>query len=547
MRVLLLDTVVEDNHTSEEALTSDILVIGSGIAGLFFCIKASDLGSINLVTKRRLTDSATAWAQGGVAAVMSSEDSIKSHVEDTLRAGAGLCHPDVVNAVVMSGPDRVRELIELGVRFTYDPENHNYELGLEGGHSSRRVLHVQDRTGQEIEEVLAAQVRRISSVQIFEDHMAINLATHGGVVVGAYVLDVKTGVVKRFAARVVVLATGGAGKVFRYTSNPDHVTGDGIAMAYRAGATVTNLEMIQFHPTILYHPKIRSFLITEALRGEGAVLLGNKGDRFMPRYHPQAELAPRDIVARAIDQEMKRTGVDHVWLDISFKDASFLKSRFPQVYENCLKAGIDITREPIPVVPGAHYVCGGVKADIYGHTDVQGLFAIGEVAGTGLHGANRLASNSLLEGLVMAHNASFAVREYLDLPIRLDVIKPWDPGLATDPDELVVISHMWDEIRSIMANYVGIVRSNKRLIRARNRLGFIAKEIEQFYWDFKITPDLIELRNIATVAELIVKMARMRRESRGAHFNIDYPYQRDETVDTVIKKGYVCCCPVGLN
>ncbi len=536
--------MTEANHTSADSFTSDFLVIGSGIAGLFFCIKAASLGSINLVTKRTLTDSATAWAQGGVAAVISSEDSMQLHIEDTLRAGAGLCHPDVVEAVVRSAPDRIRDLVELGVNFTRSPESNEYELGLEGGHSRRRVLHVHDYTGREIEEVLAARVRDISSVQVFENHMAISLVTHNGVVVGAYVLDVKNGTIKRFAARATILATGGAGKVFKYTSNPDCTTGDGIAMAYRAGATVTNLEMIQFHPTILYHPKIRSFLITEALRGEGAMLLGDKGERFMPRYHPQAELAPRDIVARAIDQEMKRTGADHVWLDISFKDATFLKSRFPQVYTTCLAAGIDITREPIPVVPGAHYVCGGVRADIYGQTDLQGLFAIGEVAGTGLHGANRLASNSLLEGLVMAHNASLAVREYLARPIQMDVIRPWDIGEATDPDELVVISHMWDEIRSIMANYVGIVRSNKRLIRARNRIGFIAKEIEQFYWDFKITSDLIELRNIATVAELIVKMARMRRESRGAHFNIDYPYQRNETVDTVIKKGYVQCCPL---
>jgi L-aspartate oxidase len=398
---------------------------------------------------------------------------------------------------------------------------------------------VGDHTGLDVENALAKQVRLEESIRLFENHMAVNLVTCNNSVIGAYVLDANKGEMRRFAAKATILATGGAGKVFRYTSNPDHATGDGIAMAYRAGATITNMEMIQFHPTLLYHPKIRSFLITEALRGEGAVLLGKDGSRFMPRYHPDAELAPRDIVARAIDHELKRTGADHVWLDISFKDAKFIKKRFPQICETCLQAGIEVTKEPIPVVPGAHYLCGGIKADKDGRTDVDGLFAIGESAGTGFHGANRLASNSLLECAVMAHNASGAVKEYLPRTIRTSEIAPWDPGTAADPDELVVISHMWDEIRSLMLNYVGIVRSNKRLIRARNRIGFIAKEIEEFYWNFKITPDLVELRNIATVAELIIKMARMRKESRGAHYNIDYPDKSGQALDTIMKKGYV--------
>jgi len=528
----------EGSHMDNDLQTSDFLVIGSGISGLLFSLKASKRGTVDLVTKRSLTDSATYLAQGGIAAVVSPSDSFERHIEDTIRAGAGICHRDVVEAFVKAGPAKISEIVKLGVQFNRVSETTEYELALEGGHSNRRVLHVKDHTGQDIEVTLAKRVREDSRITIFEQHMAVNLVVSNNRVIGAYVLDVKSGRIRRFAAKATVLATGGAGKVFLYTSNPDTATGDGVAMAYRAGATITNMEFIQFHPTLLYHPRIRSFLISEALRGEGAVLLGLDGKRFMPRYHPDAELAPRDVVARAIDNELKRTGAEYVLLDISFKDAEFIKDRFPAIYETCLKAGIDMTKEPIPVVPAAHYLCGGVRVDMNARSDVEGLFAIGETAGTGFHGANRLASNSLLEGAVLAHNASVAASEFIAKQ-RLDTdIPPWDPGQAADPDELVVITHMWDEVRRVMQNYVGIVRSNKRLTRARNRIEFISKEIEQFYWDFRITPDLIELRNIAAVAELIIRCARMRRESRGAHFNKDYPNQSNEAVDTIIKKGY---------
>ncbi|MFW9808176.1 MAG: L-aspartate oxidase [Candidatus Thorarchaeota archaeon] len=523
---------------SDRVYSSDFLVIGSGLSGQLFSIKVAKHGTVNMVTKGMLTESATFKAQGGIAAVVAPDDSIALHVEDTIRVGAGLCHRDVVESIVKDGPNRINELVELGVDFSGEDSTGEYELGLEGGHSKRRVLHVKDHTGKDIELALTDRLRNEKNINVFENHMAINLYVKNNRVHGAYILDVNTSEVERFAAKTVILATGGSGRVFLYTSNPDVATGDGIAMAYRAGATVMNLEMVQFHPTLLYHHKVRSFLISEALRGEGAHLLGSNGQRFMPTYHKDAELAPRDVVARAIDTELKKTGADHVWLDLSFKESEFVKNRFPQIYETCLTAGIDITKEPIPVVPAAHYMMGGVKTDIYGRTDVEGLFAIGETTCTGFHGANRLASNSLLEAAVLAHNSSLAAVEEISTEIKQVEIPPWDPGEATDPDELVVISHLWEEIRRIMINYVGIARSNKRLIRASNRIAFIDREINQFYWDFKITPDLVELRNIATVAELIIRMARMRKESRGAHFNIDYPEQAEEAVDTIIKKGY---------
>ncbi|MFW9963872.1 MAG: L-aspartate oxidase [Candidatus Sifarchaeia archaeon] len=524
--------------SSEKVYSSDFLVIGSGLSGQLFTLKASKHGTVNIVTKDRLTESATKRAQGGIAAVVSEEDSIEAHVQDTIRVGDGLCHRGVVEQIVRAGPARIQELVDLGVDFCGEESTGEYDLGLEGGHSKRRVLHVKDHTGEDIELALTKQLERQDNISIYENHMAVNLFVRNNRVFGAYILDLNTNEIEQFVAKVVVLATGGAGRVFLYTSNPDIATGDGIAMAFRAGATVMNLEMVQFHPTLLYHHKIRSFLISEALRGEGARLLGPDGNRFMPNYHEDAELAPRDVVARAIDTELKKTGADHVWLDISFKDSEYTKNRFPQIYETCLAAGIDITKSPIPVVPAAHYMMGGVKVDINGRTDVTGLYAIGETACTGFHGANRLASNSLLEASVLAHNASIAASEELKTTIPPMEIPPWDPGEATDPDELVVISHLWEEIRRMMINYVGIARSNKRLIRARNRIEFIQKEINQFYWDFKITPDLVELRNISLVAELIIRMARMRRESRGAHYNIDYPESSSEIVDTIMRKGY---------
>ncbi|MHA1483860.1 MAG: L-aspartate oxidase [Candidatus Thorarchaeota archaeon] len=523
---------------AHEVHTSDYLVIGSGISGLLFSLKAAKTGKVNLITKRALTDSATWRAQGGIAAVVSSKDSFELHIEDTIKAGAGLCHRDIVEKFVRDGPARIKELVEYGVMFCKKDETDEYELHLEGGHSKRRVLHVKDHTGQDIDRALVTHVKKNPNIKIFEDHIAINLHVKSNRALGAYVLDANGCVVKRFTAKSTILATGGAGRVFLYTSNPDVATGDGIAMAYRAGATISNLEFFQWHPTILHHRKIRSFLITEAMRGEGAVLLGPDGKRFMPAYHPDAELAPRDIVARAIDNELKRTGADYVRLDISFKDAEFIKNTFPIIHETCLRAGYDITKEPIPVVPAAHYICGGIRVDAMGRTDVEGLFAIGETAATGFHGANRIASNSLLEGAVLAHNAAEAAHEIVLSTKSVQQMPIWDPGHATDPDEMVVIATLWDEIRRLMTNYVGIVRSSKRLHRARNRLEFLIKEINEAYWDFIITPDLIELRNIAQVAELIVRMARMRKESRGTHYNKDCPEQSDEAVDTILRKGY---------
>ncbi len=527
---------------ANKVFTSDFLVIGSGLSGQLFALKVAEKGTVNLVTKRTLTDSATYRAQGGIAAVVAKDDTFEKHIEDTIRVGAGLCHEDVVREFIRAGPEVISDLEAAGVQCCVDESCGDYDLGLEGGHSARRVLHVKDHTGKDIELALSDQVRQSKNITIYENHSAVNLYVKNNQVEGAYVLDINTGEVERFAAKVTILAAGGAGRVFLYTSNPDVATGDGIAMAYRAGATVMNMEMVQFHPTLLYHPKVRSELISEALRGEGAILLGPDGVRFMDKYHPDAELAPRDVVARAIDHELKRTGADHVWLDISFKDAAFVKDRFPAIYATCMRAGIDMTKEPIPVVPAAHYLMGGVKVDTSGRTDVHGLYAIGETACTGFHGANRMASNSLLEAAVLARKASECAMQEFDVDRVINEIPPWDPGEATDADELVIISATWDEIRRMMAHYVGIVRSQKRLIRALNRIEFLAREINQFYWDFRITADLVELRNIVLVAELIIKMARMRKECRGAHYNIDFPDLWTYPVDTVLKKGYL---PIG--
>ncbi len=510
----------------------DFVVLGSGLAGLTFALKAAEKGRVALVTKRGLTDSSTAWAQGGVACVSSGEDSFDLHIRDTVLCGAGLCHEDVVRAVVTEGPERIRELTELGVHFDereLDGGMKELDLGREGGHSKRRILHSLDLTGREIETTLVGAARSNPYITIFEHHMAVDVITTGKLgyamqdsCVGVYVLNEKTGEVETLRSDITVLATGGCGKVYLYSTNPDIATGDGVAMAWRAGAMISNMEFVQFHPTCLFHPEAKSFLVSEAVRGEGAILLDDRGQRFMESYHPSLELAPRDIVARAIDAEMKRTGSKCVYLDISYKPEDFIRSRFPNIYETCLGLGIDITKDPIPVVPAAHYQCGGVRTDLHGESTVRGLFAVGEAACTGLHGANRLASNSLLEAMVMGHRAFEKSTRYRK-PRVLYELPEWRPGEAGDVDEMVVIYHNWDEIRRLMWDYVGIVRTDKRLHRAATRLRNLHNEIQEFYWNFKVSTDLLELRNLVAVAALIVDCALGRKESRGLHYTLDYP------------------------
>jgi L-aspartate oxidase len=535
----------------------DFLVIGSGLAGLTFALKAARHGTVVVVTKDRLPESATAYAQGGIASVWSPEDSFEDHSRDTMRAGAGLCHEDIVDLVVREGPERIRELIALGTRFSLrstlgdaaDPADEtDYDLGREGGHSHRRILHALDATGAEIMRALVEAVRHEQNVTVLEQHLAVDLLIDAKfdpsiatpACWGAYVLEAATGVVSRYRARATLLATGGAGKVYLYTSNPDVATGDGVAIAYRAGVPIGNMEFVQFHPTCLYHPQAKSFLISEALRGEGAILRRPDGEPFMRRYHPDAELAPRDIVARAIDNEMKVHGFEHVYLDISHRGGDFVRHRFPHIHERCLQYGIDISTQPIPVVPAAHYCCGGAVTDASGVTAIRRLFAAGEAAMTGLHGANRLASNSLLEALVFGHRAAEAACVLLrDDTEPVPLLPAWNAGAAVDSDESVVVTQNWDEIRRLMWNYVGIVRSNRRLARALTRIRLLQEEIRDYYWNFLITSDLIELRNIALVAELIVKSAIGRKESRGLHYNIDYPQRDDQhwRRDTIIVPG----------
>ena len=544
----------------------DALVIGSGVSALAFALESAQRGrQVCLITKRKAQEANTAYAQGGIAAVLSPTDSFEAHVSDTLRAGAGLCRTDVVQQVVRDGPEVVRRLAEYGVCFDQrdtsehpDPgtEDVEYDLGREGGHSHRRVLHAGDITGAEIMRGLLTALAKESNVTICEHHCAVDLITTRRIegldlgaryrppplrnrVLGAYVLDERVSEVRTILAKAVLLATGGASKVYLYTSNPDIATGDGVAMAWRAGAAVANMEFIQFHPTCLFHPNAKSFLISEALRGEGGILRRADGTRFMEKHHEMRELAPRDIVARAIDTELKRTGEECVFLDMTHLDSIFLRSRFPNIHATCLSYGIDLTKDPIPVVPAAHYVCGGVRCDANGETDIAGLFVAGEVSCTGMHGANRLASNSLLEGAVFGHRAAKAAAQYIDEPAHPAVrhVPSWNLGNAVPSDELVVITQCWDEIRRFMWNYVGIVRSHRRLIRAQNRIETLREEIREFYWRAVVTRDLLELRNICTVAELIVGCALRRRESRGLHYTIDYPdISNGPPSDTVLER-----------
>lgn len=519
----------------------DVLVLGSGAAGLAAALEAAAFADVTILTKAQPDASATAWAQGGVAAVLDPGDTFGDHIADTLRTGAGLCDPAVVEAIVTEGPGRIAALRQLGARFNeLEGEAAGVKASLaltrEGGHSARRIVYMGDHTGQEIHRVLWEAVRAHPRIRLVSNVMAVDFiradagrsaASRGqGPVIGVYGLDEAKGTVRTYLARATVVATGGAGKVYRYTSNPDVATGDGIAMAHRAGACIENMEFFQFHPTCLYHPQAKNFLVSEALRGEGAILRLPTGEAFMQRYDPAGELAPRDVVARAIDSELKRLGIDYVLLDITHKPAPWLKERFPTIYARCLDFGIDITQEPIPVVPAAHYLCGGIKCTADGQTTVPGLWAIGEAASTGLHGANRLASNSLLEGLVCAHLAGKPLKDWLQTAPLPSHAPAWDPGSAVPSDEAVIVHHNWDELRLCMWNYVGIVRSTKRLERAKRRIDMLEQEIRAYYWEHLVTRDLLELRNIALIARLIVDCAVSRRESRGLHYMMDYPLSR---------------------
>lgn len=536
-------------------MDSDFLVIGCGIAGLSFAIRAAKHGSVTILTKGKAMDSNTAWAQGGIASVLpeglrEDGDNVENHVADTLDAGAGLCDEDAVRTILAEGAETIDELIQCGVDF--DKEGEEFSLGKEGGHSHRRILHAKDTTGREIAESLLETARRHQNIQLLEEHFAIDLITSGKLgmvsedrVLGAYILNESTGEVHTFRSDRVVLATGGCGKVYLYTTNPDSSTGDGVAMAWRAGATIANMEFVQFHPTCFFNPaatgaKARSFLVSEAVRGEGGILRDESGDEFMAKYDNRKSLAPRDIVARAIDHEIKKTGAQCVYLDVTHKPKGFMKERFPHIYKTLLEFGHDCEQAPIPVVPAAHYQCGGVVTDINGRTDIRGLFAVGEVACTGLHGANRLASNSLLEGHVLA-------RRSLDEILRLHPLsKPspqapdipsWEHGDTAPPDEQVVIYHNWDEIRRLMWDYVSIVRTTNRLDRAANRLSNLRREVRSFYWGHRVTSDILELRNLVATASLVVDCALRRHESRGIHYTLDFPEKNDQLcVPTVLRR-----------
>lgn len=530
----------------------DVLIVGSGVSGLSFALKAAAFSSVTLITKKNSADTATNLAQGGVAAVLSVEDSVEAHINDTLVSGDGLCDVDIVRIVTTEGPDRVRELMELGVRFQRGRDGEEFDLGMEGGHSTRRVAHASDLTGREIERALLAQVAANTNIRVLENHLAIDLlmeskasergkgGKEGDRCLGAYVLDRQTGEVEVYYAGVTVLCTGGCGKVYLYTTNPDIATGDGVVMAYRAGAKVANLEFVQFHPTCFFNREVKNFLISEAVRGEGGVLINRQGHPFMKKYDARGDLATRDAVARGIDAEMKATGDDCVFLDISHKPADFLRERFPNIYATCRQYGVDLTQVPIPVVPAAHYMCGGVLVDEWGCSSITNLLALGETACTGLHGANRLASNSLLEAVVFAHRAVHWLREHIVAIRQLPTlaVDPWRAGGAEVLDESILVTHNWNQLRQLMWDYVGIVRRQKRLDLIQNRLTFMLAEIKEHFFDYLLTPDLVELRNLAVLADLIVQSASLRKESRGLHYIVDYPEKNDRDFlrDTILQR-----------
>ncbi|WP_341936572.1 L-aspartate oxidase [Marinimicrobium sp. C2-29] len=520
--------------------SSDVLVIGSGAAGLTLALQLARHARVHVLSKNAVNEGSTWFAQGGIAAVLDDDDSVEAHVADTLDAGAGLCHEDAVRFTVERSKSAIRWLIDQGVNFTREGNGGDYHLTQEGGHSHRRIIHSADATGQAVHSTLIDRIRQEPNIELFENHVALNLITQADKdsrkvrCTGAYALNRSDDHVHVFQSRVVVLATGGASKVYLYTSNPDSASGDGIAMAWRAGCRVANMEFNQFHPTCLYHPRAKTFLITEALRGEGAYLRLPNGERFMPKFDERAELAPRDVVARAIDHEMKRLGCDCLYLDISHKPADFIAEHFPTVKARCLEFGIDITKEPIPVVPAAHYTCGGIMVDHNGQSDLRNLYAIGEASFTGLHGANRMASNSLLECIVYAQSAAEDIeRKLAEIPAP-DTSAQWDESRVTNSDEDVIISHNWDELRRFMWDYVGIVRTHKRLERATHRIKLLQREIAEYYSNYKVSSDLIELRNLAVVAELIIRSAIARKESRGLHFSLDFPQRSPVARDTIM-------------
>ncbi len=525
---------------------SDFLIIGAGIAGLSLALKIADFGTVLIVAKRDASDSNTNFAQGGIASVLAKNDTFNLHISDTVKAGVGLCREHIVEMVVREGPARISELNRLGVEFTRD--GRDLSLSREGGHSRNRIVHCKDLTGREMERILLERVEEHPRIQLFPHHMAVNLITSrhlknapsdsAGAIYGAYVLDVEHDRIVPFASRRTVLATGGAGKVYLYTSNPDIATGDGIAMAYRVGARIANLEFVQFHPTCLYHPEAKSFLLSEALRGEGGKIIGEDGRAFMPAYHDQADLAPRDVVARAIDTEMKRSGSKCVFLDLTHLDKRFIRKRFPHIHSQCLKFGIDITADPIPVVPATHYFCGGIEVDEWGKTNLDNLYAIGEVAHTGLHGANRLASNSLLEAVTFAHRAYLSIKENQSaLRDKLPEPEAWSEEDTEHLEHSVIVDHDWDSARRVMWDYVGIVRNDHRLEIAAQRMAQIRKTMSELYWNCRLTKDILELRNIVLIGELIIRSAKLRKESRGLHYTESYPDQDDRyRKDTILQK-----------